>query len=435
MIDAKGSNKIMKKKKTTRKKKKAAPKAEPKVTSETSELGSVSTTSPETTSPETTSPEVKILGPSVGYTDLLDHSITEKLKEDKEKIKSGERRSNPLRPSSAGKCSRALACELMTYRGHAYYDKPIYEPSVHRLLDLGHAIEFHALRQFRLVKVFEQRYKQQVVSLFEIERGDPSLSKEIVEGSCDYVLYNEHYKCIGDVKSKKERFSYAYRSSWDEDIEKIAAMKTVTPITETALWINDLEAFLEELGEDFMASNFYQLNLYANTEFMQSRGIDHAMLYYYSKNTSRHFELRFKPCVKTFQKIKDKFNKVSKMVDQKKIPEACDFTPGTMLYAFCDCHEMLTPGDKDPRALWYANLPKKKWPKDLDRLPPSTQSLIQEWFAIEKASRAKKKLEERVVKELLDQKIDKIRIADGEIFELKFLKTPREHFEMRRTKL
>lgn len=379
-----------------------------------------------------------IKGPKTcGYVDLLDHALLEKSEEKEAKLKSGELKINPLRPSASGKCSRALALELDMFRNGNYYPKEPTEPRISRLLDLGHSVEFHALKQFRVLEVLQQKYKQQVLSFFEIERGDPKFESQLIEGQCDFVLYSDAYKCIGDVKSKGDRFSYSHKSRWDEDLEKYSKMKSVEQISHQAFWIEDLPSFLDELGQDFMADNFLQLNLYANADFIKDRGIDHCFLYYYSKVDSRHFEMRFNPSVELFEQVRDKFNRISIAVDKGEIPETCEFTPGTIKHAFCDCHKMLPYADHDPVKLWFKTLPPKKWPTDLHKLKNATklEKLFQEFEEAQESASKKEKTELKIVDYLLEQKVSKVKLGNGNIYKLKFLKSPREHYELRRDKL
>lgn len=378
--------------------------------------------------------ESKIMGPSVGFTDLLDHVTNEKLKQDAEALAKGERKMNPLRPSSAGKCSRELALDLMGFRGIKFYPKPLISPDIYRLFSLGHAVEYDILKHFRLLP-FEVRYKQQQLELFKIKRKDDSLPPEYLEGSCDFVLWSDAYRCIGDIKSKKAKYSSYMSSSWEEDFEKYGNLSSVRAISSSALWIEDLDAFLKDIGEDFIADNFWQLNAYAHADFIKKRGIDFATLIYYNKGTSQLFEIRFKPSESVFKRLEEKFNKVSLMVDDGQIPEQCDFTPGSIRYAFCGCHQMLEPGIEEPRKLWFQTFPKKKWPTDVSKLSVELQNDLKDWAERQKSLKAQKALEERIISQMLEAKVKKVKLDNSRVYELKFLKTPKEHFELRDAKL
>lgn len=377
----------------------------------------------------------EILGPECGFTDLLDYEINEKLKAEQLAKKEGKVRYHPLRPSSAGHCSRKLALELMEYRGKAFYNKPLIEPHIYRLFELGHLVEYASLRTLQLIKVVEQKYKQQSVTLFQLDRGK-GFEKELIEGSCDFVLYSSKYRCIGDVKSKKDGFS-SYRSTkWDEELDKFSKFSSLTKLSPTAFYANDLTAFIEELGDDFLVDNLLQLNLYGCSSFMQERGIDWAFLYRYNKNDSRHMEIRFRLSKGEFKNVEAKFNKVAKAVDSDNLPESCDFSLGTIRHAFCDCHKMLPYSETDPVRAFFKNLPSKVWPKDAGTLKANI-ALLESYARYQigiLAEKATAKAEAEIIEILTQAKISKVKFEDGEIFEVKLLKSPREHFELRRSK-
>ncbi len=378
-----------------------------------------------------------LLGPDVGITDLLDYEITEKLKAEQEERKGGKIKYHPLRPSSAGHCSRKLALELMEYRGKAFYGKPLLEPSVYRLFELGHSVEFAALRSFQLVKIFEQKYKQQSMSIFELERGAPGLEKEIMEGSCDFVLFSKKWRCIGDVKSKKDGFSSYVRTKWDEELEKFSGFKSLTKISSTAFYATNLSNLIAELGDDWLVDNLLQLNLYAMSPFMREREIDFAFLYRYNKNDSRHMELRFRPSGEVFDLVEAKFNRINKAVDTDQLPEACEFPIGSIRHAYCDCHLMLPYAATDPVRAFYQTCGSKVWPKDAKDLRRASElkSLYKGFKGCENYLKKREKAEAKIIEICTEEKISKVKFEDGHIYQIKLLKSPREHFELRRTKL
>jgi hypothetical protein len=376
-------------------------------------------------------------GPSCGYTDLLDHEIHEKLKREEEERREGKRKRHPLRPSSAGACARRLAYELMEYRGHTFYDKELRAPNTYRLLELGHSVEYSALKNFELIKVIRARYKQQVLSFFELDSIDGQTEKELIEGSCDVVLINEQWKCVMDVKSQKDGWSSAYQSRWNETMAKYDAMPSLAKISDTAWYAEDVEAFLQELGDDFLADNIYQLNLYACSDFLRDRGIDHAVIYKYNKNDSQHYELRFKPSLALYEKVREKFNLINRAVAQKKpelVPRASML--GSMRCAFCDFKSSCWT--EDAKKAWYKKMPPKFWPTDTSRLPDtigqSLDKLIGEFDEQIKTKKLTARLEQEIIKLLLDNQVKKIRTTEGAVYELKYLKSPTEHYELRRSK-
>lgn len=378
---------------------------------------------------------LKIPGPARGYTDLLDDAIKKKLQEEETNRASGKGSFHPIRPSSAGKCGRALAYELMEYRGYSYYPKPLKEPNIYRLLELGQSVEYSALRNFKLVTEIQQKYGQQVLTMFKLKRADGST--ELVEGSCDRAFITADGKGVVDIKSQKDKFS-SYRSSkWDESLSQYGSMDSLIPLSETAFYAPDLDAFIKEVSDDWLADNFYQLNLYVCSEFMQERGIDHGSIYKYNKNDSRHYEIRFAPSPELFEQVRDKFQRVVTAVDAKK-PEDVerDKVLGSMVCAFCPFNTQCWGGE-DARKAWLTNLPGKKWPEDthkMGELGVGLEKLFAQYQALLSMDKTREVTEAAILKVLVENKVKKIRLASGEVFEVKYLKSPREHYELRRSK-
>lgn len=246
----------------------------------------------------------KILGPALGYTDMLDEATTAKaLKELSKRDKS------PIRPSASGQCTRELYHGLMEFHGKASYPKEVLEPSKYRIFSLGHSIEYHLIKEFALLKdSLDIRYKQQTLSFEWLEaKANPKMSQWL-EGSLDLVFWSEKYKCVADVKSKGDYYDFkARKDKWAADNDKLGRMASVEKISKTAFWVEDLAAFLEELKDPFFEANFLQLNLYANSQFLKERGIDHASIIQYAKKNSLLREIRFKPSREVYEKVIKKF--------------------------------------------------------------------------------------------------------------------------------
>lgn len=380
----------------------------------------------------------KILGPPVGYTDLLDYAIKQKLLKEREENKKKKTTSYyPLRPSSSGFCARRLAYELMENKGYGNYDRDILTPDVYRLFDLGYSVEYSVLRMFGLVELIKTRYKQQGLTCFRMEPVGEEKVGRIIEGSCDACFISEKFKCIMDVKSAKDKYSRYNHSRWDDTLEKFGSMDCVEQISETAFYVDDVVQFVDELGEDFIRENIYQLNLYARSEFIISRGIDHAVIYKYNKNDSRHYEIRFRPSQALADRVKDKFDRVNSAVTKKK-PEKVlrDYSLGSMHCSFCPFKSACWPGE-DPKKEFFKVFPKKKWPKDLDRIPGSGE-LKEHFSTYEEAkieSEKVKNAELKILTLLQDKGLSKVKLDNGHVYEVRLLKSPRPHYELRRTKL
>lgn len=369
-------------------------------------------------------------GPDVGFPDLIDHEITLKQQIDIEKRLTGKIKYHPLRPSAAGHCSRKLALELEEYRGIAFHKKPILQPNIIRLFDLGHRVESSVINNLLMIGGFEVRYRQQVVSLFNLPSGD------LIEGSIDLVLWSDMYKCIADVKSKKDKWSAGFKSGWDELLAKFSKFDSLEKITDCAFYADDLQALIDELDGDFMTDNLLQLNLYANSEFIRQRGIDVATLIYYNKNDSRLFELRFNPSQEVFNETKRKFEAVDKAVTERKVDTLyCDFPLGTLRHSVCDCHKIKSYLTDDPSRLYFDTLPPKSWPREVSRLKSGKKlsGLYNTFVQAKKDSQKAEKAEQAIIEVMQSERIQKVKFEDGTAYEAKFLKTLNK-FQLRITK-
>lgn len=302
--------------------------------------------------------EIKVLGPAVGYVDLLDHETTEAIK--RERTEGNSYQKTPIRPSAAGKCTRELYYDTMQFQGKAKYDTEVQTPALTRLFALGHSVEWSLIGQIkRYLKAFEVKYSQQVLDFGPISATDPKLRQRL-EGSIDLCLISDEYKCVIDIKSKKDRFAGKGRTGWDITTSDLSKMDSVKVISGQAFWVEDLEAFLLELDDAFFAANFLQLNLYANAEFIKERGIDHAAIIQYGKNDSRIREVRFKPHRGLYDKTVAKFQTAVTAVDTANEALATrDFKVGSMKCAYCPFNAVCRP-NVDAKAEFRKTFWKKK---------------------------------------------------------------------------
>ena len=380
---------------------------------------------------------IKILGPEKSYCDLLDEAIEAKLKQEQEDKKSGKYKGAfPLRPSAAGKCSRALAYDLMSWRGFADYPYETFKPSVYRLLQLGTSVEWSALRNFKEVKSIRQAYGQQTVTLFRLPeyKDQPSI---LIEGSVDSVFINDKSKGVVDVKSVGNGWSAAYSNRWDEMLAKYAGMSSLHQFGESAFYADDVIAFLQELGDDRLSENIIQINGYCMSQFMLDRGIDHGAVYRYSKVDSKHMEIRFRPSEQLFRYVEDKFKRINEAVIDKE-PERIekDYLLGAMQCSFCPYKTMCWP-EADAKKSYFKTLPPKKWPKrtsEMGETGDTLEMLVKQLDVVSEAAADLKPLEKDILKIMVDAKQYRIELSDGRVYEAKFLKTPQPHYELRRSK-
>jgi hypothetical protein len=371
-------------------------------------------------------PAVIIPGCPVGYTDLLRDHLFEKSKKEMAELKENGGKKNPLRPSSAGKCERELAYELMEFSGQAFYDKEPLDPETQLIFGLGHSIESHLLYQFKQVELVRVAYQQQSLLFFKIDSTNPKLSTYI-EGSTDAAFMSEEHgwKVLIDVKSKKVKHSNHFKDSWDELAEKFNNMTSIIKIPDShdAWYVENLPVFLKDLNDPFMAANFYQLNLYVLSDFFKAKGFDHAALLYYDKNSSRLREIRFKPSQEVFDMVENRFKNATKAAEVGDVTLAKqEFTPGNIKCAFCsykkDCWK-----DLDTMKAFFKTLPNKAWPKKAEELGSEFANSLSDFHALTDMSNAKAALEEELMKVMYANKIYKVQLEfQGPIYELKVLK-------------
>jgi hypothetical protein len=369
--------------------------------------------------------EVEVLGPPVGYVDLLDHATTAKHQKEKEEGRTFQK--TPLRPSSSGSCSRELYHEFRMFHKKAHYDIDIIEPETHRLFSLGHAIEANLIRDIKslLSDFIEVRYQQQVLSFSYLEAKSDTKLSQWLEGSLDLVFWSDKWKCVADVKSKKDKFHSYFSTNWDEMTNRLKEMKSVQTISDVAFWVESLSDFLKELGDPFFEANFKQLNLYASSDFLKERGVNHAAIIQYNKNDSRLREIRFKPSDAIAKETISKFQRVVTAVDEDK-PELApkDYVLGSIKCAFCKFKKECWEGE-DAQKAFFKTFPKKQWPTDTNRLGKTGQlidEMLEEYSQMEAGIKVKDSSEQAIVKMLLDKEIGKIRTSSGLVYEVKKLK-------------
>jgi hypothetical protein len=113
---------------------------------------------------------------------------------------------------------------------------------------------------------------------------------------------------------------------------------------------------------------------------------------------------------------------------------------GSSKCAFCayknDCWKRKS---KDAKDAFFETFPKKKWPKDTDRITRALGDQLEDLYAIfreeQEATDRLKEVESDILKLMEDNKIDKIRFSDNRIYYKKYLKSPYPHYELRRGKL
>lgn len=369
-----------------------------------------------------------ILGPNVGLTDLLDHAVLSKQEEEQAE---GKQSYFPLRPSASGYCARKLAYDYSAFRGHMPKVHEVKKPHVIRLLDLGQHVERAVLDQLYRAGIFKLSYKQQSLHFMTLPDGTH------IEGSPDVVIeFPDGSKGLYDVKSKNSKYSSWRDNSWTESLWKLSHMDTVMPISETAFWVEDVEAFFKETDDESLVQNITQANFYALNPFMQARGIAFGGILRYNKNDSSIMELRFKLSPKLYDYVIEKFKTIAaNETTPDNVPKEAML--GSMACAFCPYQERCWP-EVAAKKEYYKTLPDKQWATDTNRLGEAGKRLDELQVEYDKAEKAQNSLA-TISSEmlLLMQQVDKTKIktADGQVFEAKFLKTPKPHYEVRKGKV
>lgn len=368
-----------------------------------------------------------IPGPQMGLNHIID-AFTQQISEERSK----EMKYNPLRPSSAGKCARELAYEYAQFKGYAEVDQKPFPPAVSRLLDLGYSIEYHGNNQMKqafakMPKPIQIKYKQQTVDICMLPDGTR------IEGSLDIWLDGGDWRAIADWKSKAEKWSSFYKSSWEEFQESLLktgfAVSIGTEYGTDAVFITDLGAFLKAHNDPWFAKNLYQINLYGCSKFAKDHNITFCSVMQYGKSTSQLREVRWVPDQAVADNRIEMFQIVAKVVDETKDPTKVqkDYLLGSAKCGFCDFRAKCWP-DKDAMKESFKNLPYKTWPKDIDRIrSTTTQAGLLDLFALYEGAGAaveeSEKAEQEIIKALDKEGIKKIRLDEHRIYEVKQLKS------------
>ncbi len=377
--------------------------------------------------------EKKIPGPPCGYTDIIDAAMTQ------DAIDNKWAKSFPLRPSASGYCGRRLALDLSEFAGHAEYPKEEREPRVNRLLGLGNTIEYASIRDWKKIKSLTLKHKQQSVIMFKLDKLKEDEQERLIEGSNDFAVYSPKYKAVVDIKSQKDAFSFVFRTRWEETLAQFDRMETFQRIgdSETAFYIEDLPAALKELGSDWLCDNLIQLNMYCMSDFFVKQGVDHGVIYKYNKNDSRHYEIRIKPSKAVFDAVEKKFNHIYKSVVKNKDPSKVkkDFFLGSMRCSNCPYSQVCW--DEDAKKSYFKTLPKKQWPTDSNRLKnyKHLEAEFKKYLTLGENLGIMRVTADEIIKTMHNEKISKIKLDNGDIYELKYLKTPTPHYELRKGKL
>lgn len=342
------------------------------------------------------------------YVEMMDDVVTKRA--------AGQKFGTPLRPSNAGTCARRIAHEYNAFCGNEEPIKETRQASVERLLALGHHVEEQIVDDFKLLEDFRIKYTQQEVDIFELPLGTK------IVGSTDLCVFSEEHAGVLDVKTIGDRWEAAFASKWEKLLDTYRSI--TEEFAENSFWVEDLEAFLGDIGpDDSLYKNLIQLNLYAMSQFLQSRGVNHASILRYNKNNSKLMEIRFKPSVDVFNSTYNRFA----AIEQSGVDRAPQSIPkerilGSMDCTYCPANKKCWPGAT--KSDHYQNSKKKDWATKIEDLHDGQwlHEVIQIWEANQTASRGVEKIERDIILALDKLGVYKIK-SDGKVYEVKHLKS------------
>ena len=387
-----------------------------------------------------------IPGPKFSYCDLLDHATEQSSLKEQEDIKAGVVKHKVLRPSSSGKCSRELAYALLEQTGQMpYVEQEIRPPATTRLLSIGHAIEEHFIKQFKVhASEFMQviNEQQEVKGFNVISNKFPDLTTQVT-GSLDWLFMTEDGKGIIDCKSKKNKFHAHFRDDWSATTDKLTSMKSVTPIagSQQGFYAENLSEFIKELDDPFFESNFYQLNFYCNTDWAKAQGINHGAIIQYNKNDSQIREIRFKPCPNVYEETRKRFQAAVDAADKGDVTIAPkNYNYGSIKCAFCPYKKLCWKDESQDalQAYFDTNFHQKRWPEEIKKLNKDVAKELEECYSVVKEAtnlaKDREKAEGVIVGFMLDNKLKKVKFKDDTVWELRYLKTAKPNYQLRRSK-
>lgn len=386
---------------------------------------------------ETITTPFKVPGPPP-LSDLLDLGIEEQIKKEDAERRSGKNHRFPLSPSKFGGCARELAMSLAEFVGKGLFPLELFDPRAFKRFSRGYDIEYSVIKQLKKYVPIAQSFGQQYLTMDLTQDG-----KYQIGGSLDTLFLSEEHLIV-DIKSKATYFSSYMSDSFEETFDTIANMPGVKQFGEKAFYIEDIDAFYERYNkDDFISRYFLQLNAYGACDwardfrsnmFPGTVGISAVALLFENKNNHVMAELRWKPSRKLYdfaiKRMKDIYQWV--VIDEKDpTTYPADFTLGSLACRLCPRRAACWGDTRHPY-----NGPQKKWAKDSDRLPNS--GVLEEAYLRYKNALTSKadhdRLEQELILALSASGETKVRFADGYIYELKELKSPKPHIELRRSK-
>lgn len=351
-------------------------------------------------------------------TKLMDEGIQKEIDDE---IQRWNTRTNierfPLSPSQGGKCALALARNLAHYLGVADYPRTreSLQPRTKRIFSRGDLLEdalIADINKFTPLKITEG---QRRVKLFTLS------PEHAIEGAIDGIAVHEQdgTRILVDFKSKGAFYSAGFTDSISEFFIGLRSTGLVEEIAPNSFLITDAKALFDVLSlDDFFVDYLLQLNSYA---FAEGVNVDFVALYYENKNTCANYEVRWTPNKELFEYVRSKFQYVYETVrtaGPERVPK--EFALGSTRCRLCEHNERCW-GKYNPQ-------PSSRVVGKLD------EGLDRAFRAAERENHVVDKVKEAVLTFMMKNDLTHIQTSDGLIYERKFLKSPKPHFELRLSK-
>jgi len=330
----------------------------------------------------------------------------------------------PLSPSQIGKCALALARNLAHFEGIADYprSKDSLAPRTKRIFARGDLLEDALIADIERVTPLKVLERQKLVTLFHVKHPVTQVEKPITGNIDGIAVSPKGVRVLLDFKSKGAFYSAAFSDSISQFFMELRATGLVTEIHPNCFLITDAKALFDIMSMDeFFIDYLLQLNSYA-CGLPQDEKVDFVALYYENKNTCANYEVRWEPKQELLDYAKEKFQYIYDTVHTKG-PEAVDkeFSLGSSRCRLCDHNERC----------WGKYEPRPRTDRVVGQLGEQLENALR---AAQREHHVVAKVEEAVLQEMQTKDLTHIQTSDGLIYERKFLKSPKPHYELRLSK-
>ena len=362
-------------------------------------------------------------------TKLVDEGIEKEIADE---FKKWNERSNgiryPLSPSGIGKCALKLARDLAHFHGIADYPRSASSRTakLQRVFSRGSTLESALTSDIEKYTPLKIKQRQQRVHLFDVVYDQASLISMVqsIEGDVDGLVVCEQSgtRILIDFKSKGAYYSAGFNDSISEFFEELKETGLVVDLGYNCYVIEDVYALFEILPlDDFFVDYLHQLNSYAFSDWFARTGVDFVSLYYENKNTCQNYEVRWVPSKKLFQYAEDKFDYIFRTV-MSEGPEAVnkEFSLGSIRCRLCEYNERC-----------YGKYDGKPSEKNYGVIDAELEAQFKQAVIDDKK---KTKIEQLILREMEKKNLTHFSTSDGIVYERRYYKSPKPHYELRLSK-